>query len=141
MNTAHAYRQDRHEPCAWYRIDLLLAAYDGTIDRIEQAQSLLKDGDRQAAWPLIVRAQRIILELYGGLNLRYGVIPENMQKLYLYTLYCLSFGDREHLDSAESILRRIREGLRDVRDEAVELEVRGELHPVDHDTRRLLAVG
>lgn len=138
MTGIHAYQQ---QSPSWYRIDMLLAAYDGAIERIERAQELMENGDTVAAAPLITRALRIIIELYGGLDLRHGEIPENMQRLYVYVLHCISLGDSEHLLSALDVLQTIREGLRSVRDESVELERQGQLHPLDHNVHRLMAVG
>ncbi len=138
MTGIHAYQQ---QSSSWYRIDMLLAAYDGTVERIERARELVGNGDMVAAAPLITRALRIVIEMYGGLDLRHGEIPENMQRLYVYVLHCISLGDSEHLQLALDVLQTIREGLRSIRDEAVELERQGELYPVDHNVHRLMAVG
>ncbi len=138
MSAIQAYREQTPE---WYRIDMLLAAYDGTIARIEQAMALVKNNEANAASPLLVRALRIILELYAGIDLRHGEIPENVQKLYIYTMHRISLGDDENLQSALDVLNSLREGLRSIREEAVELEQKGELHSVDHDVHQLTAVG
>jgi len=138
MDPIQAYRQ--HTP-DWFRIDMLLACYDGTIERIEKALELLKSNDTNAAAPLLVRAQRIILELYAGVDPSRGEIPDNMQNLYIYVLHRLSLGDADSVQSALYVLEKIREALRSIRNEAVELEQNGDLHPVHHDVHQLTAVG
>ena len=41
---------------------MLLAAYEGTISRLETAQSLIEQGEETRAQPLLLTAQRLILE-------------------------------------------------------------------------------
>ncbi len=121
----------------WTRIEMLLAAFDGTISRIERAQVLLEQNEPLQAQPLLLRAQQIVLALYEGIDLRYGQIPENMQKLYLFVLNCIGMGPKLDLPAALSVLRMIRGGLDDIRDSASEMERRGELSPVHEDPRLL----
>ena len=131
MNGFEAYQL---QSAAWTRIDMLLAAYDGTIARLEQAVEYLNNNESSTkAQPLLVRAQRIVLELYAGLDLRQGEIPANMQRLYLFVLHCISVAEIDKVESAIQILSKIREGLRSIRLEAIALERNGVVHPVDHD--------
>lgn len=138
MTAIQTYREQTPD---WYRIDMLLAAYDGAIQRTGQALELVKIGDKSQAIPLLVRAQRILLELYAGLDVSQGEIPQNMQKLYIFVMHRFSVGDAESLQSALDMLHTIRGGLGSIREEAVELEQKGKLHPVDHDVHQLTAVG
>ncbi|MBW3539932.1 MAG: flagellar protein FliS [Planctomycetes bacterium] len=132
----------QQQSASWTRIDMLLAAYDGAIARLKKAHQMLTDDNEQAARPLLIRAQRIVLELYAGLDLRHGQIPENMQRLYLYVLHAIGQLDAESIASAVTILERIREGLKSIREEAIELERTGAVHPVDHDPKMILqAIG
>ena len=134
MKRLDAYSQ----PAApWTRIELLLAAFDGIISRIERAQELLDQEEMLKAQPLLLRSQQIVLALYEGIDLRYGKIPENMQKLYLFVLTCIGMGQQLDLPAALNILRMIRSGLTDIRGSASEMERRGELSPVVEDPRLL----
>lgn len=134
MKRLDAYSQ----PAApWTRIEMLLAAFDGIISRLERARVLLDEGDAVTAQPLLLRAQQIILALYEGIDLRYGQIPENMQKLYLFVLSCIGMGQELDLPGALKILALIRNGLSDIRGSASEMERRGELSPVVEDPRLL----
>ena len=113
----------------WTRIEMLLAAYDGTITRLEQAQSLLDQNEPLRAQPLLLTSQRLILALYEGIDLRYGEIPANMQKLYLFVLNCIGIGPKLDLPAALKILKIIQSGLQDIRATANEMERGGELSP------------
>lgn len=139
MQGFEVYRQ---QSAAWTRIDMLLAAYDGTITRLEQALELIASEKVEKAQTLVVRAQRIVLELYAGIDVSHGEIPANMQRLYIYVLHCLNSGKAEEIESAIDVLKKIREGLREIRPKAIELERSGVVQPVDHDPQVLLqAIG
>lgn len=134
MKRLDAYSQ----PAApWTRIEMLLAAFDGIISRLEQAQPLLEEDNMVAAQPLLLRSQQLVLALYEGIDLRYGQIPENMQKLYLFVLTCIGMGPKLDLPAALNVLRTIRGGLSSIRGSASEMERRGELSPVLEDPRTL----
>ncbi len=121
----------------WTRIEMLLAAFDGMISRLERAQMFLDKDEPLNAQPLLLRSQQIVLALYEGIDLRYGQIPENMQKLYLFVLTCVGMGSALDLPAALNVLRMIREGLNGIRGSASEMERRGELSPVVGDPRLL----
>ena len=134
MKRLDAYSQ----PAApWTRIEMLLAAFDGMISRLERAQAFQDDGEPLKAQPLLLRSQQIVLALYEGIDLRYGQIPENMQKLYLFVLTCIGMGPALDLPAALNVLRMIREGLNGIRGTASEMERRGEVAPVLEDPRLL----
>ena len=134
MKRLDAYSQ----PAApWTRIEMLLAAFDGIISRLEQAQALLDENHVIEAQPLLLKSQQIVLALYEGIDLRFGQIPENMQKLYLFVLTCIGMGPKLDVPAALKIMRTIREGLNGIRGSAGEMERRGELSPVLEDPRML----
>jgi hypothetical protein len=85
----------------------------------------------------LLTAQQLVLALYEGIDLRYGTVPENMQKLYLYVLSCIGMGPKLDLPAALQIMRTVRSGLVSIRDEANEMERRGELSPVIEEARLL----
>lgn len=121
----------------WTRIEMLLAAFDGIISRLERARELLENKDTVKAQSLLLRSQQIVLALYEGIDLRYGKIPENMQQLYLFVLNCIGMGPKLDIEAALTVLQRIREGLVSIKDTASEMERRGELSPVIEDPRLL----
>ena len=134
MKRLDAYSQ----PAApWTRIELLLAAFDGIISRLERAQEMLEQNENLKAQPLLLRSQQIILALYEGIDLRHGKIPENMQKLYLFVLTCIGMGPRLDVPAALNILRMIRNGLGEIRGSASEMERSGEISPLGDQPRLL----
>lgn len=114
------------------RIDLLLALYDGAIERMTAALADLKVGRRDAALPLLNRAQLIIAELAAG------VVPDvnppvNYPILHLYEFVAsrLAEEDIPGIESSLRVLGNLREGFRAIRAEAIELERTGQIPPAD----------
>ena len=134
MHRLDSYKQ---QEVNWTRIEMLLAAFDGMISRLETAHELLEQGETDRAQPLLFTAQRLVLALYEGIDLRYGEIPANMQKLYLFVLGCIGVGEKLDIPGALKVLRIIQGGLKDIRVTANELERGGKLAPVTQDPQLL----
>lgn len=124
MKRLDAYQQ--HGP-NWTRIEMLLAAFDGVMTRLKTAQEHLDNNDQWKAQPFLLRSQRLVLELYSGLDLRHGQIPDNMRNLYLFVLNCIGMGETLNIPAAIDVLAIIRDGLEKVRPIANSLEHRGEV--------------
>jgi flagellin-specific chaperone FliS len=116
---------------------MLLAAFDGVIQRLQAAQELIVANNSWKAQPLLLRAQRIVLELYSGLDLRHGEVPNNMGKLYLFVLHCIGLGESLNLPAAIEVLGIIRQGLNDIRETAKDLERRGQVPQAPSETHVL----
>jgi flagellin-specific chaperone FliS len=126
-----------HQPAIrWTRIEMLLAAFDGVILCLEQVQGPLAQNERLKTQQLLT-AQQLVLALYEGLDVRYGKVPENMQKLYLFVLNCIGMGPKLDLPSALKVLRTIRSGLDSIREQASAMERRGELSPATEEVQVL----
>lgn len=134
MRRLDAYQQQAPN---WTRIEMLLAAFDGVIQRLTTAQELIAANETWKAQPYLLRAQRIVLELYSGLDLRHGEVPDNMGKLYLFVLQCIGMGKSLNVPAALDVLGTVRDGLNDVRDAANELELRGQVPHTPHQTQIL----
>jgi flagellin-specific chaperone FliS len=123
----------RNEPSTgWTRIDLLLALYDGALERLDKAEAALRAGNETAAVPLLVRVQLIVAELSAGVRL--DVNPEagtNMLRLYEFVANELRKPRQEGIANARKILRTLREGFEGIRAEANELERTGRLPSAD----------
>lgn len=135
MNRLSAYAQPTVQ---WTRIEMLLAAFEGTISRLESAQSLIDQGEMMKAHPLLLTSQRLVLALYEGIDIRYGEIPANMQKLYLFVLGCIGVGENLDLPAALKVLKIIQGGLLDIKDTANAMERRGEISPASDEAPRVL---
>lgn len=134
MRRLDAYHQQAPD---WTRIEMLLAAFDGVIQRLKSAQDSIVANETWKAQPHLLRAQRIVLELYSGLDLRQGDVPDNMSKLYLFVLNCIGLGKSLDLPAAIDVLGIIRRGLEDIRPEAIDLEQRGLVPHAPHSSQIL----
>lgn len=134
MRRLDAYQQPAPN---WTRIEMLLAAFNGVIQRLQSAQQLIAANETMKAQPLLLRAQRIVLELYSGLDLRHGAVPDNMGKLYLFVLHCIGMGESLNLPAALDVLGIIRDGLNGIRDTANDMEHRGHVPHAPHQTHVL----
>ncbi len=120
----------------WTRIEMLLALYDGAIERIARARQLIDNGQQLEAGRLLLRAERIVVELLAGLALDGTELTKNLRKLYLFILDALTKATPHDLEAAERVLRTLREGWERIAPEAIELERKGQIPPVA-DTRHL----
>jgi flagellar secretion chaperone FliS len=133
MNPYRTYQQQQQQPTGWTRIDMLLALYDGAIDRLRQASAMLKVNDREKATPLIARSQLIVSELAAGVRVDVNEeMGTNMLRLYEFVIYQLSQGQVKNLEDAIKILRTLREGFETIRGEAVQMERTGQLAAADN---------
>lgn len=137
MRSYNAYQQAAPN---WTRMDMLIAAFDGTISRLEKAATILKtDSESTQAQLLLLRSQRLVCELYAGLNLSYGEIPKNMKQIYLFVLNSIGLGEKLQIEGAVQVLRIIREALGAIRVEANELEKQNLWGGVDRDVNTIIA--
>jgi flagellar protein FliS len=110
---------------AWTRIDMLLALFDGGIERCEQALAALQRQDLRGAKNLLAKARLIVLGLASGVVPDGDRVTTTMLQLYEYAQHALAQGSIEDVQGALNVLRILREGFQKIRDEAVDLERRG----------------
>src|SRR5262245_40779231 len=108
---------------------MLLALYSASIERLEQALDALSRHQIDFAKPLMLRAQRMVMELFAGVDLQYGDLPQRLASLYEFVLWSISQGTATHLQSAISVLKTLHEGMEGIREQAVSLERLGEVPP------------
>ena len=130
MNPYSAYSQQ--QTTGWTRIDLVLALYNGAIERLTKARAELERGNTRAATSLLVKAQLIVAEMAAGVDLRYGEIPCNLLRLYAFVVERISLCKIEDIDAALRVLNTLREGMHGIREEAVQLERDGKIPPVNN---------
>jgi flagellar secretion chaperone FliS len=126
MEPRDAYRQ-QYSP-GWTRVDMLLAMFDGAIERLEMAAASLRQGDRVTALRLLTRAEVIVCELAAGVDLDYAHAREFL-RLYGIVSRAIALATLADTVGALGILRAMREGLSDLREEASRLERDGVLPP------------
>lgn len=112
----------------WTRIDMLLALYDRAI---EHCRAYCDNADQAARELHRVRAIRIVMHLRLGLNLELGEVPQRVAQLLEFVHHCLLNGGAASVGDGCKILTTLREGFGGIQEEAIELERRGEIPPVD----------
>jgi flagellin-specific chaperone FliS len=140
MSALTAYRQQQ-QANHWTRIDLVLALYDGAIERLDRALSALQAGDEIQARGLLGRVQAIVVELAAGIHIDAGdPNSANLLRLYEYFAHTLAGTELSKLTSVRKSLAMLREGFRAIRPEALSLERMGTIPSLD-GPRLILAVG
>lgn len=129
MNPYKAYQ--KAEPTAgWTRIDMLLALYDGAVERLDRAAAAVKAGTPEAAVPLLARVQLIVSELAAGVRVDVDEqLGPNYLRLYEFVADRLRKPEAGRIADARKILATLREGFEAIREEARELERTGKLAP------------
>ncbi len=128
MNPLKAYQSRRDTGLS--RIDTLLALYDAAIDALTQAAVALGKQDAAAAAPLLARAKLAVTGLAGGVDPGYGELPKGMLRLYEFVLHRLGCGTPECVADALDVLQPLREGLENIRPDALALERSGAVPPI-----------
>jgi flagellar protein FliS len=68
---------------------LIVMLFNGAIKRAEEAKRQLDKGKREGVHNNLIRAQEIIGELRGALNLQAGPVAKNLDRVYEYFQYLL----------------------------------------------------
>jgi flagellar secretion chaperone FliS len=123
----------RPEPTTgWTRIDLLLALYDGALERLDKAAAALRAGDPGTAVPLMARVQLIVTELAAGVRTDVDEdMGTNYLRLYEFVVTSLRTPALDGIADARKVLATLRDGFEAIRQEANELERSGKLAAAD----------
>jgi flagellin-specific chaperone FliS len=128
MNPYAAYQQQTTP--SWTRIDMLLALFDGGVERCEQALAARERQDDKEAKRLLLKARLIVCGLASGVIHDGDPVTTNILRLYEFCLHALDRGGAEDIQGAVKVLRILREGFQRIRPEAVNLERQGVIPPV-----------
>ncbi len=129
MNPYATYKQQATP--SWTRIDMLLALFDGGVERCEQALAALERNDQRAAKNLLVKARLIVMGLASGVVPDGDPVTTTFLRLYEYAQHALGQGSIGDVRGALNVLRILREGFQKIRPEAVDLERRGLIPPIN----------
>ena len=92
---------------------LVVMLYDGAIRFLRQSAAAMRDGDRELARNRMRRAEAIIDELNGSLDLSHGELPERLQSIYLFCKRHLIdanlHADPTAIDTVARLLAELRE--------------------------------
>lgn len=125
------YQQNRVAPLP--RIEVILALYDGLIERIETARSLLAASPHESR-QLRARCKVVLSGLAADVGADGGPNGQNFVRLFEFVLHRLDQGTPASLGDALDILRILRDGFQTVRPQALELERLGHIPPTDQIT-------
>jgi flagellar biosynthetic protein FliS len=130
MDPHAAYRQNSFT--ATTRIDLLLALYDGAIERIAVAMTCLREDNKTEALKHLTRAQLIVAGIASGIRPQTAPqIGVPTLKLCEFVAYQITQSNLEGLSSALTVLNNLRDGFAKIRSEAAHLERTGQIPPAD----------
>ena len=129
MNPYRAYQQQTGFGMS--RIDMLLALYDGALERLGQACYLLGKGELREAQPLLARVQVLVGGLASGVDASGGTIPQNLLRLYEFVVHCCQAGNLDKVEAALRVMRTLQEGMQAIRPEAMQLERDGQIPALD----------
>ncbi len=92
---------------------IIVMLFNGAIKRAEEAKRQLERGDRQSVHNNLIRAQEIIAELRGALNMKAGEIAVNLDRIYEYFQHLLITAnvkkDPSHIDMAVEMMGEMRD--------------------------------
>lgn len=129
MNPYSRY-QTQSSP-SWTRIDMLLALYDGAVQRCEEVLAALEQNDEKTAQKKLLKARLIVMGLVSGIVADGDPVTTNILRLFEYALHVLEKGGADNVRAALNVLCILREGFRKIRPEAVELERTGAIPPIN----------
>ncbi len=120
-----AYGEQRAN--GWTRIEMLLAIYDGAIDKIGKAQAALENNENALVEEHRLAAQKLVMQLISGIDLQFGDLASQMHTLCIHVATELNHATAGSLSHCDSILRKLREGFEGIREEAIVLESNGDI--------------
>ena len=92
---------------------LIVMLFNGAIKRAEEAKRQLVRGNRQEAHNNLIRAQDIVAELRGALNMKAGELAHNLDRIYEYFQHLLITAnvrkDAEPIDQAVELMTTMRD--------------------------------
>ena len=130
MNTAHlAYRQSQKTSLT--RIDMLIRLYDKTLKTLAEGVPSLRAGDEVQYEAHKFTLLRCIVALLDGIDPTQGEVSENTQRICLYAVGLIQDGTEDSFEDAARILQPIHDSFVQIRNEAVVLELEGEIPSLD----------
>jgi flagellar protein FliS len=111
-NAANAYRKNAALGAS--KVQLVVMLYDGALRFMEEGKRAMNEKDLETQNTKLQRAQRIVAELMGSLNLKVGgEVTENLLKLYTFVMNELVEAnvtdDPKKIDNAMKVMSELRE--------------------------------
>lgn len=106
------------------RVELLLWVYDRAITSLQACSEAREAGDSAQYNKYLMDAYKAILVIQSGLQAEHNEVAFNVARLLHFTLSQLQEQD---IETAISILSRLRDGFASIAEEANQLEMKGEI--------------
>ena len=133
MNHVHnAYRQSRNTSLT--RVDTLIKLYQKTITTIENAQQAIESNDIGAAENHKILAYRCLIALLDGIKPEHDEVSANTHRICLYAINQVWEGSVNNFANAAKVLSPIRNAFVAIRDDAVQMELSGEIPALNLET-------
>ena len=132
-NGFDAYRQTA--TTSMTRVEMLVALYDKTTRTLEEGIDALGADDIERFRECQQTIYKCLLLLLDGLNPELGEIPENIQQLCVFTLQLVTQSSAVNWRQALKVLRPIHQAFEQIREEGIEMELRGEIPPLESTSR------
>jgi hypothetical protein len=133
MESAHsAYR--RSKATSLTRVDLLISLYEKTLATLDagiEAKQIKDDAAFQSAH---FTAWRCVLALLDGIDPERSEVCENTQRLCLFAANMILESTVESWQNAKRVLKPLHDSFTRIREEAVVLELNGEIPALNFQT-------
>ena len=123
----HGYQQ--RQDVGWSRIAMLTELYEAAHRATQQAAQALSE-DPALAGEHQLKAIALVHAIESGLDLDQGEIPQRIQQLCYFVEKCLLSADVEKTESAARVLRHLADGISAIQQEAHQMELDGEIPPL-----------
>ncbi len=113
------------------RIDVILTLYRRALENLGRAREALERQDSDAARPRLAQTQLIVAALASELPAYRDEASLNFLRLYEFVAYQLKQETVASVDAAVRVLTPLLKGFEAVREQAVAMERKGEIPPLD----------
>ena len=111
------------------RVELLIRLYEATIETIREAGRHQAGGRHSDAVAAFIRAERLVLEIIGGLDVDLGPIPQDVRRLCHFAVDSLATREPSRLESTANMFSTLKDAFEGIREQVRQLEQSGELPP------------
>jgi flagellar secretion chaperone FliS len=129
MNGYAAYKKVQAMPTT--RIDLILALYRKALENLGRAREALTQQKPDAARPLLAQTQLMVSAMATELPAYRDDASMNFLRLYEFVAHQMNLATVESVDAAVRVMTPLLKGFEAVREEALDLERRGAIPPLD----------
>lgn len=133
-----AYRRSNNTSLT--RIDMLIGLYRKTLDTLTTGVEAMQTQNEELLVSSQITAYQCVLALVEGIDPDQGEVSQNTQRLWMYVAGLLQQNTVENWETAIRILEPLNESFVAIRDEAISLEVCGDIPALNFDSSHEHAV-